>query len=140
MGEPKRTVKVQEIEGEPMRYRVESWQDPRLFHVVDLAELGGNGECDCRDFCTTCTRNPSPMDASRFVGKIAAFSLSPVAVLCNVWFASSFSMLTIKRNTLHSQSKNCWLYLQIGTVAFYFWRWWRRDNSDTAWRVELFTT
>lgn len=57
MGELKRTVKVQEIEGEPMRYRVESWQDPRLFHVVDLSELGGNGECDCRDFCTTCTRN-----------------------------------------------------------------------------------
>ena len=57
MGKLKRTVKVQEIEGEPMRYRVESWEDPRLYHVVDLSEKGGNGECDCRDYATTCTRN-----------------------------------------------------------------------------------
>jgi hypothetical protein len=57
MGKLKRTVKVQEIEGEPMRFRVESWEDPRLYHVVDLSERGGAGECDCRDFTTTCTRN-----------------------------------------------------------------------------------
>lgn len=57
MGKLKHTVKVQEIEGEPMRYRVESWEDPRLFHVVDLSEFGGNGECDCRDFRILCTDN-----------------------------------------------------------------------------------
>ena len=52
-----RTVKVQAEPGEPMRYRVESWERPDLYHVVDLSELGGNGECDCRDFVTTCHPN-----------------------------------------------------------------------------------
>jgi hypothetical protein len=57
VSEGKKTVKVEEIQGEPLRYRVESWQDPRLYHVADLSENGGNGECDCRDFTTRCFPN-----------------------------------------------------------------------------------
>jgi hypothetical protein len=57
MGKLRKTVKVAEVPGEPLRYQVESWADPRLYHVVDLSENGGNGECDCKDFRTRCTAN-----------------------------------------------------------------------------------
>lgn len=40
-----------------MRYRVESWERPDLHHVVDLSELGGNGECGCADFRARCFPN-----------------------------------------------------------------------------------
>lgn len=57
MPTPQKTVKVRAIPGEAMRYQVESWQRPDLFHVVDLSNHGGNGECDCRDFLTRCEPN-----------------------------------------------------------------------------------
>jgi hypothetical protein len=57
MGALKHTIKVAEIPGEPMRYRVESWQRPKYPYTVDLSEAGGHGECHCKDFCTTVTRN-----------------------------------------------------------------------------------
>lgn len=53
----KRTVKVQEIPGEPLAYWVESWAQPEFQHKVDLTENGGNGFCDCKDFCTRCQPN-----------------------------------------------------------------------------------
>lgn len=46
-------------------------------------------------------------------------------------------LLSIHGKVESSQSKNCWLYVQIGTTAFYFWRPWRMDNTDTAWRIEI---
>jgi hypothetical protein len=61
MGKLMRTVKVQEVPGEPMRFFVESWERPNLPHVVDLAAERGHGGCDCRDYCTTVTRNRKAM-------------------------------------------------------------------------------
>lgn len=40
---------VEEIEGEPFRYRVES-QSGAGFHTVDLTEREGHGRCSCKDF------------------------------------------------------------------------------------------
>jgi len=57
MGRLKQTVKVEEIPGEPMRFRVESWERPEYPHIVDLSEAGGHGVCSCRDFCTAVTAN-----------------------------------------------------------------------------------
>lgn len=54
MPTPQKTVKVRAVPGEAMRYQVESWQRPDLFHVVDLLENDGNGACCCRDFLTRC--------------------------------------------------------------------------------------
>lgn len=59
--------------------------------------------------------------------------------------------ITVKREILSSQSKNCWLYVQIGTTAIYFWcfwnawhglRYWRertflKNTEGTGWRIEL---
>lgn len=64
MSREARTVKVREIQGEPMRYRVESWNDPANPHTVDLSEAGGLGICSCRDCQTTVARN-----RKRFPGK-----------------------------------------------------------------------
>ena len=47
-----RTIRVQPIPGEPLRYYVESWSSPTRPHVVDLAENKGNGACSCKDFVT----------------------------------------------------------------------------------------
>lgn len=48
-------------------------------------------------------------------------------------------ILTIQPNTHSSQSKNCWLFVQIRTTAFYFWRFWRMDNTDGGWHIEIAT-
>jgi len=57
MGKLKKTIKVTEIEGEPMRYRVESWEKPEYPYTVDLSEAKGHGSCICKDYCTTVARN-----------------------------------------------------------------------------------
>lgn len=57
MPKASRTVKVREIPYEPFRYQVESWNDPDLFHTVDLLAYGGESECDCWDFRGACRRN-----------------------------------------------------------------------------------
>ena len=46
------TIRVQEIQAEPLRYLVESWSDPTRPYLVDLAENHGNGACSCKDFVT----------------------------------------------------------------------------------------
>jgi len=46
---------VEEVEGEPFRYWVESSQDG-MPHFVDLVEYGGNGECSCPHFKIRCQR------------------------------------------------------------------------------------
>lgn len=43
-------IKVEAIEGELGRYRVQSKTDPENPHLVDLLEYQGNGECSCPDF------------------------------------------------------------------------------------------
>jgi len=48
-------------------------------------------------------------------------------------------IVTITQNVESSQSKNCWLFIQIKTTAIYFWRFWSMDNEDTAWRIEIAT-
>jgi hypothetical protein len=52
MSRTDRTIRVQPIPGEPLRYYVESWSSPSRPHIVDLAENQGNGACSCRDFVT----------------------------------------------------------------------------------------
>lgn len=52
-----KTVKVQEIAGEPLCYWVESWEKPEFQHKVDLLENDGNGACDCRDYTIRCEPN-----------------------------------------------------------------------------------
>jgi hypothetical protein len=47
-----RTVRVDPIYGEPLRYRVESWARPQFPHIVDLSMNKGNGSCSCTDFTT----------------------------------------------------------------------------------------
>ena len=46
------TVRVKAIEGEPGRFSVESWSDPRHPHTVDLLEHGTVGECSCPRWST----------------------------------------------------------------------------------------
>jgi hypothetical protein len=41
---------VEEVEGEPFRYRVESHSEPLFFHTVDLTQRGGHGACTCKHF------------------------------------------------------------------------------------------
>jgi hypothetical protein len=41
---------VEEVPGEPFRYRVQSMTNPELWHMVDLADRGGHGACDCEFF------------------------------------------------------------------------------------------
>lgn len=48
---------IEEVPGEPFRYRVESKTDPSKWHLVDLTERGGHGMCDCEHF--TFTANPN---------------------------------------------------------------------------------
>jgi hypothetical protein len=45
-----KTVRVLEIANEPMRFRVESWSDPKHPHMVDLLANGGAGQCSCKDW------------------------------------------------------------------------------------------
>lgn len=45
-----KTVRVQAIDGETMRFRVESWSKPQQPHVVDLLAYEGAGECSCADW------------------------------------------------------------------------------------------
>lgn len=52
-----RTIRVQAIQGESFRYHVESWEDPKHPHLVDLLELDGNGQCCCWDFRKACSDN-----------------------------------------------------------------------------------
>lgn len=47
-----RTVRVSSIEGETMRFRVESWSAPQKPHTVDLLAYEGAGECSCTDWST----------------------------------------------------------------------------------------
>jgi len=53
----KRIIKVTQIHGELGRCHVESWDEPKYPHLVDLLENDGNGECDCLDFTTRCLPN-----------------------------------------------------------------------------------
>lgn len=46
------TIKVAPIQGEALRYYVESWTSPQRPHVVDLGAYGGAGECSCKDWQT----------------------------------------------------------------------------------------
>ena len=41
---------VEDVPGEPFRYRVESKTEPGLFHTVDLTQRGGHGVCTCTHF------------------------------------------------------------------------------------------
>jgi hypothetical protein len=52
MSRADRTIRVQPIPGEALRFYVESWSSPSRPHIVDLAENQGNGACSCRDFVT----------------------------------------------------------------------------------------
>lgn len=52
MTRAQKTVRVTPIQGEALRYHVQSWSDPQHPHLVDLSEHGGNGECSCKDFAT----------------------------------------------------------------------------------------
>lgn len=47
---------VEEVPGEPFRYRVESSSTDR-WHLVDLTERDGNGRCDCEFFQFTAAPN-----------------------------------------------------------------------------------
>jgi hypothetical protein len=48
---------VEEVPGEPFRYRVESQSEPLKWHLVDLTERGGHGMCDCKHFQTVAGPN-----------------------------------------------------------------------------------
>jgi len=52
MSRDARTVKVQAIPGETMRFHVESWSSPQKPHLVDLLEYDGAGACSCTDWST----------------------------------------------------------------------------------------
>ncbi len=47
------------------------------------------------------------------------------------------SLFSIESHVESSQSKNCWLYVQLRHTAFYLWRFWNRDNEDRAWRIVI---
>jgi hypothetical protein len=47
-----KTIRVAEIPGELMRFRVESWSNPQRPHTVDLLSQKGFGECSCTDWVT----------------------------------------------------------------------------------------
>ena len=47
-----KTIKVAPIQGEALRFYVESWTSPQRPHVVDLSSYGGAGECSCKDWQT----------------------------------------------------------------------------------------
>lgn len=41
---------IEEIPGEPFRYRIQSSTDPEQWYLVDLTERGGQGMCQCVHF------------------------------------------------------------------------------------------
>lgn len=41
---------VEEVPGEPFRYRVQSASDPEQWYLVDLTQRGGQGSCQCVHF------------------------------------------------------------------------------------------
>jgi hypothetical protein len=47
-----RTVRVQEIPGEPWCFHVESWSRPQQPHRVELLAQDGFGECSCTSWGT----------------------------------------------------------------------------------------
>ena len=47
-----KTVRVEEIPGEPMCYRVESWSRPQQPHRVELLANAGFGQCSCTHWAT----------------------------------------------------------------------------------------
>jgi hypothetical protein len=47
------TIHVEEVPGELLRYRVESWSNPDEPHLVDLAEHECSGACSCESFSFT---------------------------------------------------------------------------------------
>lgn len=58
------TTRVSPIEGEPFRFKCESWETPDQPHTVDLLAYGGNGECFCVSFCAVkreAIKNGSPL-------------------------------------------------------------------------------
>lgn len=63
MSRATRTVRVQPIPGEALRYWVESWTNATRPHLVDLAEHFGNGSCSCTDFLTR--RQPAIVEGKR---------------------------------------------------------------------------
>jgi hypothetical protein len=48
---------VEEVPGEPFRYRVESLAEPLIWHMVDLTDRGGHGACSCKHFQTVANPN-----------------------------------------------------------------------------------
>jgi len=81
MGKLKKTIRVLEIEGEAMRYRVESWDRPQFPHMVDLVEEAGHGACDCKDFQTTIARNRKAQPGQwQFYGN--ADAINPLRTQC----------------------------------------------------------
>lgn len=48
---------VEEVPGEPFRYRVESLTEPLIWHMVDLTDRGGHGACSCKHFQTGANPN-----------------------------------------------------------------------------------
>jgi len=47
---PEQIVKIQPIEGEPMRFHSPSISQPTMPHLIDLMAYDGNGECSCWSF------------------------------------------------------------------------------------------
>ena len=47
MSREQRTVKVTPIQGEPLRYTVESWSQKKEPHTVDLDSYDKHPECSC---------------------------------------------------------------------------------------------
>ncbi len=54
---PRQIAKVEWIEGEIGRYRVQSLSRPSGAYVVDLLARDGIGQCDCEDWKFTCYAN-----------------------------------------------------------------------------------
>lgn len=48
-------------------------------------------------------------------------------------------LLSVNTGVYFSQSKNCWLYIQIGETAFFFWKWFGEKDTDDAIRIEICT-
>lgn len=46
------TIRVRPIDGETMRFYVESWSHPQRPHIVDLLAGNGASECSCTDWMT----------------------------------------------------------------------------------------
>lgn len=59
---------VEPVQGEALRYYVESSTEPGIRHVVDLAAYGGSGECSCPSFQFRCA--PKLRLGERFVESV----------------------------------------------------------------------